>query len=271
MPKIEINDVNLHYEWHGPEDAPVLALLNGVLMSTTSWAYQVPVLSKHYRVLLHDCRGQGKSDHPKEPYSMMQHAEDAIALFDALGVEQAHVAGISYGGEIAQLLGIHWPDRVRSLFLSSTVSEVRPLLRGIIDSWITAAKREDGELLYCCSVTDNFSEPWLVAHPSWGALSIPRYEKLDFDAVINLCRAFLEIDWTAHLDQINAPTMVVVGELDTLKPLEPYARLLAEHIDGADLLVLGDAGHACCIETPRSWNAALLGFITQLDQNSSET
>ncbi len=271
MSDVRINGVNLHYEWHGLEDAPVLALLNGVLMSTTSWAYQTPVLSKHYRVLLHDCRGQGKSDHPQEPYSMMQHAEDAVALFDALGVEQAHIAGISYGGEIAQLLGIHWPDRVRSLFLSSTVSEVRPLLRGVIEGWIAAAEREDGELLYRCSVTDNFSEPWLVAHPNWGGLSIPRYEQLDFDAVVNLCRAFLEIDWTADLDQISAPTMVVVGELDTLKPLAPYARLLVEQIPDTDLLVLGNAGHACCIETPRAWNAALLGFIKQLDQNSSET
>ncbi len=261
MPKIKINGVNLYYELHGPENAPVVALINGVLMSAASWAYQTPVLAQHYRLLLHDCRGQGQSDHPTEPYTMLQHAEDFVALLDALEIEQAHIAGISYGGEIAQLLGIHWPEKVRSLFLSSTVSEVRPMLRGIAESWIAAAETRNGALLYRCSVTDNFAEPWLAAHPTWADISIPRYEQLDFDAVINLCRAFLEIDWTDDLDQINTPTMVVVGDRDTLKPLDPYARLLVEKISDAHLLILGDAGHACCIERPVEWNAALLGWL----------
>ncbi|MGC9358121.1 MAG: alpha/beta fold hydrolase, partial [Anaerolineae bacterium] len=62
MSFINVNGVDLYYKLHGPEDAPVLALVNGVLMSTASWAYQTPVLLRHYRLLLHDCRGQGRSD-----------------------------------------------------------------------------------------------------------------------------------------------------------------------------------------------------------------
>lgn len=261
MPALNINGTNLYYELHGSEDAPVVALVNGVLMSTASWVYQTPMLARRYRVLLHDCRGQGQSEHPAGPYSMRQHADDLAALLDALDIEAAHIAGISYGGEIAQLMGLHYPEKVRSLFLSSTVSEVRPLLRAKIAAWMAAAERRDGAMLYRVSVTDNFSELWLAAHPGWAEASIPRYEQLDFDAVLNLCRAFLEIDWTAELQRITAPTLVAVGELDTLKPLAPYSRLLVEHIPGAQLLVLGNAGHACCIETPGAWNAALLGWL----------
>ncbi len=261
MPALNINGTNLYYELHGSEDAPVVALLNGVLMNTAGWGYQTPVLARRYRVLLHDCRGQGQSDHLAGPYSMRQHADDLAALLDALDIEAAHIAGISYGGEIAQLMGLHYPEKVRSLFLSSTVSEVRPLLRAKIAAWMAAAERRDGAMLYRVSVTDNFSEPWLAAHPTWAELSIPRYAQLDFDAVFNLCGAFLEIDWTAELQRITAPTLVAVGELDTLKPLAPYSRLLVEHIPGAQLLVLGNAGHACCIETPGAWNAALLGWL----------
>ncbi|OQA16714.1 MAG: 3-oxoadipate enol-lactonase 2 [Chloroflexi bacterium ADurb.Bin360] len=261
MPTLEINGTEIFYELHGPEDAPVVALINGVLMSTPSWGYQTPALASRYRVLLHDCRGQGQSAHPTGPYSMRQHADDLVALMEALGIQRAHIAGISYGGEIAQLLGIHYPERVRSLFLSSTVSEVHHLLRAKIEAWMAAAERRDGAMLYRASVADNFSEPWLVAHPGWAEASIPRYEKLDFDAVLNLCRAFLGIDWTAELHRITAPALVVVGELDTLKPLSPYSRLLVEHIPGAQLLILGNAGHACCIETPAAWNAALLGWL----------
>ncbi len=261
MPSREVNGTRIYYELHGPEGAPVVALVNGVLMSTPSWAYQTPVLARRYRVLLHDCRGQGQSEHPAEPYSMRQHADDFVALLDALGIESAHIAGISYGGEIAQLLGIHYPARVCSLFLSSTVSEVRPLLRAKIEAWMAAAERHDGAMLYRASVADNFSEPWLASHPTWAEASIPRYEKLDFKAVLNLCRAFLEIDWTADLHRITAPAMVVVGELDTLKPLAPYSRLLAASVPSAQLLTLANAGHACCIETPVAWNAALLGWL----------
>jgi 3-oxoadipate enol-lactonase len=265
MPHAQVNGTQLYYEWHGTEGAPVLALVNGVLMSTPSWAFQVPALSKHYRVLLHDCRGQGRSDHPAGPYSMQQHADDLAGLLEALGVAQAHVAGISYGGEIALLLGIRAPRLAKSLFVSSAVSEVRPQLAAIVQSWIAAAKCRDGELLYRCSVTDNYSEAWLVAHPDLAAKSIPRYQQLDFDAVVALCESFLGMDCTRDLPQIGQPTLVAVGELDTLKPLDPYARLIADKIPGAGLLIVAGAGHACCLEKPLAWNAALLGFLAQVE------
>ncbi len=265
MPHAQVNGTQIYYEWHGPENAPALLLVNGVLMSTDSWALQVPVLSRQYRLLLHDCRGQGKSDHPQGPYSMRQHADDLAGLMEVLGIPSAHIAGISYGGEIALLMGIHYPERVRSLFVSSSVSEVRPLLRGIVESWIAAARTRDGELLYRCSVTDNFSEPWLAAHPAWPIASIPRYQQLDFNAVEWLCQSFLGLDCTADLPRITAPTSVVVGELDTLKPLQPYARLIASKIPGSRLMILADAGHACSIEVSSAWNAALLGHLALMD------
>ncbi|MBI9045648.1 MAG: alpha/beta fold hydrolase [Anaerolineaceae bacterium] len=264
MPKIKVNNVDLYYELHGPEDVPVLILVNGVLMSTASWVMQTPVLSRKYRVLLHDCRGQGQSEHPSEPYSMEGHMEDLRVLMDVLEIDQAHIAGISYGGEISLLAGIHMPERVKSLFISSAVSEIRPMLRTIIESWIACAQINNGELLYRCSVTDNFSENFLKRFPDLAETSIPRYEKLDFPAVVNLCQSFLNLDFTEQLKQISARTMVVVGELDTVKPPE-YSRLIAEEIPGSQLMLLGDAGHACCLETPQTWNAALLGFLAEVE------
>ncbi len=265
MPTLAANGVNLYYELHGPEDAPVVALLNGVLMNTSSWALQTPVLARRYRVLLHDCRNQGASDHPSGACSMALHAQDLQALMRALGIERAHIAGISYGGELAQRFTLDFPDMVRSLFISSAVSEVRPLLAARIRGWMETVRRHDGELLYRCSVADNFSEAWLASHPEWEAASIPRYQQLDFDAVLRLCEAFLDINWTAELRKIAVPTVIVVGELDAIKPLDPYSRILAREIPGARLLILGGAGHACCLETPEAWNAALLGWLVTHD------
>ena len=57
MPKVEVNDVNLYYELHGPDDAPVLILNNGVIMNAAaSWAFQTQALSEKYRLLQYDCR-----------------------------------------------------------------------------------------------------------------------------------------------------------------------------------------------------------------------
>jgi pimeloyl-ACP methyl ester carboxylesterase len=258
--KANINGVNLYYEWHGAESAEPLVLLNGVLMSTASWAAQVPDLSRSYHLLLHDCRGQGQSDHPAGPYSMEQHAEDLCVLLDTLGLEKVHLAGISYGGEIALIFAARWPERVRSLFISSAVSELHTHLRCRVEAWVAAAQAGSGELLYRCSVADNYSEPWLAARPGLAESAIPRFEKLDLPAVVNLCQAFLMLNCTAELEKIKAPTTLVVGELDTLKPL-PYSRLIASHIPGARVMILANAGHACCIETPSAWNAALLGHL----------
>ena len=84
MPQVKINGIELYYELHGPEDGEVLVLSNGILMSTASWGLQTPILSKRYRVLLYDCRGMWKSEHPKGPYTMELHAEDLAALLDEL-------------------------------------------------------------------------------------------------------------------------------------------------------------------------------------------
>ena len=80
MPKVQANGIEIYYEQHGwDKDAEVLVLSNGVLMSTASWAMLVPVLAKHYRVLVYDCRGMWQSEHPAGPYSMEQHADDLAA------------------------------------------------------------------------------------------------------------------------------------------------------------------------------------------------
>jgi 3-oxoadipate enol-lactonase len=103
-------------------------LNNGILRNAASrWVPQTAALAVSYRVLQYDCRGQGQSDHPASPYSMPQHADDLAALLDALGVRRAHVLGISCGGEVSQAFALRHPERVLSLVLADTVSEIREI------------------------------------------------------------------------------------------------------------------------------------------------
>jgi pimeloyl-ACP methyl ester carboxylesterase len=255
--------VNLYYELHGSENAPVLVLNNGILMNAaTSWVYQTKTLSKNYRLLQYDCRGQGGSDHPESPYSMDGHADDLSILLDALKVEKAHIAGISYGGEVAQAFALKYPDKVRSLILMDTVSEVSSELRLIIQSWVDALKTGDALAFFNATVPWNFSSEFIANNKALLEDAKKRYALLDFPAVIRLCEAFFEVDFTKRLNEIKVPTCIMVGELDLLKGVR-YAEILKKNIPHAEYHVLMGAGHASCWERPQEFNSVMLGFLAK--------
>ncbi len=261
MPKIQANGIELYYEQHGwDKDADVLVLSNGILMSTASWVYQTALFAKQYRVLLYDCRGQWQSEHPRAPYSMTQHADDLAALLDALNVERAHIAGISYGAEVSMAFALKYPARAQTLVVASAVSQIDPHLRGIAEMWIGAAQRRDSELFFQVTYPFNFSERWIAANAPLLAQARARYTTLDFDAVVNLCQAFLNLNLTAELHRIATPTLLLVGEEDTLKPRR-YADLIAREIPHAEYALLPHAGHALCWEQPGLFNSLLVGFL----------
>jgi len=264
MPQIEVNGIQFYYELHGPEDAAVLVLNNGIIMNAaTSWAFQTRALSASYRVLQYDCRGQGQTDHPEEPYSMSQHADDLAALLDALGIQKAHIAGISYGGEVAQAFALAYPEKTLSLILADTVSEVGPELRTIIQSWVDALKAGDPLAFFHTTVPWNFSPEFIENNAALLEDAKQRYPLLDFPAVIRLCEAFYQVSLTPRLGEITAPTCIICGEKDLLKGI-PYARKLKQHIPHAELHILDGAGHASCWERPAEFNTVVLGFLAKL-------
>jgi len=267
MPRVQANGIAIYYELHGPEAAEVLVLSNGVQMRTASWAYQEPVLAQRYRLLLYDCRGMWQSDHPPGPYSMEVHADDLAALLDGLGIERAHIAGISYGGELSLAFAHRYPARTRGLVVSSAVSQVDPLLAGWMESWMAAARARDPELLFAATVPLNFSEAWIAANGPALEAARRRYATLDMDAFLELLLGFSRLNLTGVLGEIAAPTLVIVGEDDLLKPRK-YAEIIASEIAGAELAVVPHAGHAVCWEPPGLFNTLILGFLVKHSEGS---
>jgi 3-oxoadipate enol-lactonase len=262
MPRVEANGIEIYYELHGPEEADVLVLSNGVLMSTASWALQTPILSQHYRLLLYDCRGMWQSEHPPGPYAMELHADDLAALMDRLAVGRAHIGGISYGAEIGMVFALRYPERTRSLIVSSAVSQVDPLLKGWTESWMAAARAASADLLFQVTYPLNFSEGWIAAHQEALNAARERYERLDFDSLLALLECFLQLSVTDELCRIEVPTLVMVGEEDILKPRR-YAEIIADRIPHAELAVVPRAGHAVCWEQPGLFNGLILGFLAR--------
>jgi 3-oxoadipate enol-lactonase len=257
-----VNGVDLAFEVTGAGEP--LFLLNGVMMTMASWGLQLRALSPAYRCVLHDFRGQLKSGKPPGPYTLDVHVDDLIALMDTLQVERAHLVGTSYGGEVAMLAAIRHPERVRSLSVIASVSEVTPLLRHKVERWIATALT-DREGLYDATVPDNFSSAFVAEHPEFVEAGRERLRGFDddwFRALADLCRAFEHLNLTARLREVRCPTLVIAGSEDALKPVAA-SRLIANSIHGAELVVIEGAGHAVVIEQPGAVNAALLAFLRE--------
>lgn len=95
-----------------------------------SWRMQLPPLRKHgMNILSHDFIGQLKSSKLKDTYSLKNHVDDFIELMDHLKIDKIHLVGTSYGGEVAQRFAIDHPDRLKTLTLIDTLSEIDSMMK----------------------------------------------------------------------------------------------------------------------------------------------
>lgn len=262
MPCLRVNDVNLYYEFQGPGDGELLILNNGVFMNTASWAFQLPALSRRYRVLTYDMRGQGKSEHPERPYSLEQHMDDLVALMDALGLARAHMVGTSYGGELNLLMGIHHPHRCGTLVIIASVSHSDPLNVAMIERWRLAAGLGDGPMFFRLIYADVYSEAFLVQRPELIPMAEERYATLDLPSAVRLIEAYQRFDVRAELGRIRVPTCIASAELDILKP-RSYGEIMHREIPGSEFHLITGSGHVVVLEKPEEVNTIILGFLAK--------
>ena len=181
-------------------------------------------------------------------------AEDAIALLDADGVDQAHVIGLSFGGVIAQELAILHPQRVRSLVLCSSsaggelyVPPADPALRHFVRR-LGSLPIEEGlwaAVPYLYAPATRHRRAPLIGQDIARRLAAP-LDPQSYDRQRATARAH---DAGSRLGAITAPTLVIHGEQDRVLPLD-NGRLLADGIPGARLLALGAGGHAVPTDVP---------------------
>ena len=119
--KLIANGITQHYVRSG--EGPSVVLIHALGLDHRLWQPQIERLANTCQVIAYDVRGHGQSDVPSGPYTLSDFAEDLEGLLDALGVDGAHVVGISMGGMISQAFALAQPQRVRSLVLADTTSE----------------------------------------------------------------------------------------------------------------------------------------------------
>lgn len=262
MPYTLSAGTRIYWEERG-QGEPVLFIM-GIGFSLDMWERTVQWVEPHYRCILFDNRGAGRSDAPWRPYSIRQMARDAAAVLDAAGVQSAHVLGASMGGMIAQELLLHHPERVRSLVLGCTsmgwLWSTLPRWRVFRAALKTIGKppRQAMTLLDAC-----------LYHPDTAA-SI-REEELEIRmrwlptraGFVNQLLAILAWWGTRwRLGRIRTPVIIIHGEDDPVMPVE-NARALAQRIPGARLRTVPHCCHVMPADAPERTRELIMGFLDE--------
>lgn len=263
MPDVRVNDITLHYEQEGSGEP--LLLIPYLAADNACYAFQVSEYAKHFTCISVDPRGTGASDKPAGPYSTEQFADDMAGLLGALGIERAHVMGLSLGAATGLWLASRYPERVKSLSLHSAWHNTDPFLRVVVSGWQTMAKALG-------SVPEMVIQgifPWCFTPELYAAR--PDYiEALEafvrgrpvqpLDAFMSESAAVLAHDARGQLSAITAPTLITFGQRDQITSTR-FANPLQQGIAGSELLVFEGCAHAPIYEAVDEFNAKTLAFL----------
>jgi 3-oxoadipate enol-lactonase len=250
---------------------PPLLLLNGGLMSYAAWEPLAVPLSAACRVVRCDFRGQLLS--PGDPPPLLAgHVYDVVQLLDALEIESAHLAGVSFGALVAIALAARAPTRVRSLIAMNATDRVTPEIaergRPLRDAVRDAASGGDAG-----RVVDLVSETtWSPQYRETQAAALAaRRQAVSllprgwFTGLERLMASLEHLDLTPLLSHIACPTLVVAGEADVTFPVE-RSRALAAGIRGARLVVVPRGSHGLVLEGPASAIDLIVHFVQEVER-----
>jgi 3-oxoadipate enol-lactonase len=219
MPSIDAGGTELHYVRAGGGE-PML-LIQG--MSATHLAWGRPFLApleESFDCVVFDNRGMGLSGPAKMPFDIVDLAGDAIALLDALGVERAHIVGISMGGMIAQELALAHPERIRTLTLGATYcGGSEGTLMGDEDLRMLGAAMASGdrEQVHRAMWEINLSPDFRADESRYTPFHEMAIElRAPKDVIFQQMQACAAHDTSARLSQASAPTQVIHGTVDRL-------------------------------------------------------
>jgi pimeloyl-ACP methyl ester carboxylesterase len=266
MPTAKVHGINIYFESHG--DGEPLLLVNGYGQYSGQWAALIPRLSKEYRVIAFDNRGTGRSDKPKMPYTMKMLAADAKGLLDAIGVESAHVFGVSMGGMIAQEFALNYPDKVISLILGCTLCGGKNVVPQTKESLAFLFGPEMAKLPVAERARK--TAPWLWnkefidKHPEaveWYVEITSKYPTPTHGYVCQ-AQAIMGHDTYERLPQIKAPTLVIAGDADRIIPAG-NSKIIASRIPDAELVMLENSGHGFVGDAAAEANRAIVDFLSR--------
>jgi 3-oxoadipate enol-lactonase len=267
MPQVEVDGLQINYDVQG-QGEPLL-LIPYLSADHACYAFQLPAYTEHFRCIALDLPGTGASDKPAGPYSTERYADQVAGFLGAIGVDQAHVAGVSLGAATAMHLAARHPDRVRSLSLHSTWDRSDAYLTGVVEMWRTLATSLptvadvviQGIFPLCFTPEMYAQRPDFVDTLVQFVRSRPAQP---VDAFLAQTEAAMAHDSSRVLGEIAAPTLVTFGARDLICSPR-FAEPLTTGIAGSELVVFDHLSHAGLHEDPESFNRTTLDFLLRHD------
>ncbi len=263
---LDVQGAPLYYEVAGT-GYPLLLIHEGVA-DCRMWDQQFETFARQYQVIRYDLRGFGKSTVPAGPFA---NHEDTFALLQHLGIKQAHVIGMSFGGLVALDFTLAHPERVTSLVLGAPSVSGRKSSSADVQRFVEEeeALLEQGNLE---AATELNLRMWVDG---------PRRTPDQVDPTVRQCvyemqyHAFtvptpdeaeelpLEPSAITRLAEIHVPTLLIVGEYDIPDKYE-LVKQLASEIPQAQQVVIPGAAHVINMEQPAEFNRIVLNFLAHI-------
>jgi pimeloyl-ACP methyl ester carboxylesterase len=256
----------MYYREHGQGEP--LVMVQGFGGGHEGWFFQTRAFREHFRVVVFDNRGIGKTERSPSPYTIESMAQDTVGLMDALGIERAHVLGMSLGGIVAQEVAINYPERVMKLVLVCThagegeVSDVHP-------DMLKALGIEEGSTEPDLTNVDMSDTMGTIVSLAFGKrlyrmvlVPLAKYQmkKVGQGAYREQLEAVVGHTTAERLGRVLSPTLVITGSEDRIvspRSSEEIARL----IPYARLVMVEGGSHAFNIEMRGVFNREVLDFL----------
>lgn len=272
MPYAEVNGVSLYYESTG--DGFPLVWSHEFAGDYRSWEPQVRFFSRRYRVITYCARGYPPSDVPDsvDAYSQEQAVEDLRGLIEHLGIERAHVGGLSMGGNVALNFGLTHPDMARSLVVAGTgtgsdspesFAENVAGFAGRMESGGMAAMEDYTRGPARVQLLRKDPKGWrefadqFAEHSATGSA-------FTFRGVQGRRPPIYALE--DRLRALDVPTLIMVGDEDD--PCVEPAIFMKRCIPGSGLAMIPQSGHAINLEEPDLFNRLVLDFLTAVESDS---
>ena len=259
LPRAEVGGHSIAYRYAG--EGPALVLLHGFLCDSRCWRRQLEDLSNQFKVVAWDAPGAGSSSDPPDTFTITDWADCLAEFLDVVGIEQALVLGLSWGGLLAQEFYQLYPTRVIGLLLAGTYAGWKGSLgESVAEQRLARCWRES------LTPADEFVARWVPVEFFTAAVSQDAQEEMS--AVVSdfhphgfrlMAKSLADSDTSHLLPKIGAPTLLLWGDGDRRSPMS-VAEQFRDAIPNAELAILRNAGHVSNMEQPDEFNAQVRRF-----------
>jgi len=263
MPKVKVNDITMNYDRQGSGEP--LILIPYLAADYACYAFQVAEYAKHFTCVSIDPRGAGETDKPEGAYSTELFADDVAGFMQVLGIDQAHVTGLSLGAATGMWLAAKYPHKVKSLSLHSGWAKTDPFLKTAVEGWQVMAKGLGSvtEMVILGIFPWCFTPELYAARPDY-INSLAEFVRgrpaQPLDAFMRQSNAVIAHDAEAQLGKIKAPTQITFGRYDMVTSTR-FADRMKNNIQGSELIVFEGCAHAPIYEKVDEFNLKTLEFL----------